>query len=70
MKPLISKEPIPPELIESKVKDLTTIVFGQRIKPKKCDALFVFSGTHPGHWKRLLKPIIEGCVTKSSSPEE
>ncbi|MGD6803642.1 YdcF family protein [Rossellomorea aquimaris] len=60
MKPLISKEPISPEFTERRVKDLTTIVFGERIEPKKCDALFVFSGTHPGHWKKAVEAYHRG----------
>jgi hypothetical protein len=55
MKPIISKEPKAPEFTEQKIKDLTDIVFGETRELTKCDVLFVFSGTHPGHWEKAIE---------------
>ncbi|WP_421384842.1 YdcF family protein [Bacillus salacetis] len=55
MKPIISKEPEAPSYSEKKIKDLTRIVFGEEKSVKECDALFIFSGTHPGHWEKAIE---------------
>ncbi|MGF2615831.1 YdcF family protein [Rossellomorea vietnamensis] len=64
MKPIISKEPDTPQFTETRVKDLTTIVFGERKELKNCDALFVFSGTHPGHWEKAIEAYQRGLCKK------
>jgi hypothetical protein len=55
MNPIISKEPKAPEFTERKIKDLTEIVFGEQKELTECDVLFVFSGTHPGHWEKAIE---------------
>ncbi|WP_137789113.1 YdcF family protein [Bacillus sp. E(2018)] len=55
MNPIIPKEPIIPEFTESDVEFLTAITFEKELRPQKCDALFVFSGTHSGHWEKVIE---------------
>ncbi|MGM0806105.1 MAG: YdcF family protein [Bacillota bacterium] len=55
MNPIIPKEPVIPDLTESDVELLTVITFDREIRPQKCDALFVFSGTHSGHWEKVIE---------------
>jgi len=55
MKPIIPKEPIVPTLNTQEIEFLTALVFGEKREPKKCDALFVFSGTHAGHWEKTIE---------------
>jgi uncharacterized SAM-binding protein YcdF (DUF218 family) len=64
MKPIISKEPGAPDFSEKKIKDLTEIVFGEKKKKISCDALFVFSGTHPGHWKKAIEAYKKGYCSE------
>jgi uncharacterized SAM-binding protein YcdF (DUF218 family) len=55
MKPIIPKEPIVPELSKEEHVFLTELAFGKETEPKKCDAIFVFSGTHKGHWEKTIE---------------
>ena len=58
MKPIIPKSPeVPKEFSNKEISFLTKSVFGKIIEPQPCDVLFVFSGTHPGHWEKLLRHI-------------
>ncbi|MFD2444118.1 YdcF family protein [Bacillus sp. CGMCC 1.16607] len=63
-KPIIPKEPIVPELKPEQISELTNIVFGHNIKPEPCDAIFVFSGTHPGHWEKTIEAYKKGLSKK------
>lgn len=55
MKPLISKEPVIPDLNEMDVDFLTALTFEKEAIPQKCDALFIFSGIHSGHWEKAIE---------------
>ncbi len=55
MNPVIPKEPVVPELNEKEIAFLTKIIFEELIQPKKCEALFIFSGTHQGHWNKAIE---------------
>ncbi len=55
MNPIIPKEPIIPDLTKIDVELLTAITFGKEVRTQKCDALFVFSGTHSGHWEKAIE---------------
>ncbi|WP_226537211.1 YdcF family protein [Fictibacillus halophilus] len=74
MKPLISKEPENvPELTTAQIDWLTDIVFYYDGKPEPCDAVFVFGGTHPGHWEKTIEAYRSGLsslfiVTGGVSP--
>lgn len=74
MKPLIAKEPeYIPELIREQIDWLSDIVFYKDEKPEPCDAVFVFGGTHPGHWKKAIEAYHTGLgntfiVTGGVSP--
>ncbi len=47
---VLAKEPAPPEFTAAQVEVLTEVVFLPERAPSPCDAIFVFAGTHPGHW--------------------
>lgn len=64
MKPIIPKEPIVPELTTDEVEYLTNLTFGEITEPKKCDALFVFSGTHKGHWEKTIEAYKNNYINK------
>lgn len=64
MKPIIPKEPIVPSLNSQEIEYVTTLVFGEEIEPKKCDVLFVFSGTHSGHWEKTIEAYNKGLSDK------
>ncbi len=55
MNPIIPKEPIIPDLTKNDVELLTAITFEKEVRPQKCDALFIFSGTHSGHWEKAIE---------------
>ncbi|MGF3105972.1 YdcF family protein [Rossellomorea sp. DUT-2] len=55
MKPLIPKEPIIPHLNQEEICFLTKVTFEDVVPPKECDALFIFSGTHQGHWEKAIE---------------
>ena len=62
MKPIISKTPDVPKLSKEEVAFLTEVAFGQFISPQACDALFVFGGTHAGHWEKAIEAYQLGLV--------
>ncbi|EHN59487.1 YdcF family protein [Oenococcus kitaharae] len=64
MHPIIPKSPEVPDLTEAEIDFLTNVVFGPKKEIKKCDALFVFSGTHPGHWEKALEAYKQTGVKK------
>jgi uncharacterized SAM-binding protein YcdF (DUF218 family) len=74
MKPIIAKEPEKvPELTKEQIDWLTDIVFYYDDIPELCDAVFVFGGTHPGHWEAAIKAYQTGLsrtfvVTGGVSP--
>lgn len=55
MRPVIPKESEMPQLNEKQLKQVTELTFFQSIQPKRCDAIFIFSGTHPGHWEKAIE---------------
>ncbi|OIU72047.1 YdcF family protein [Rossellomorea aquimaris] len=55
MKPIIKKEIDMPQLSPAQIDYITELTFGQIKKTKPCDAIFVFAGTHPGHWEKAIK---------------
>lgn len=64
MKPIIPKTPEVPELTKDDIAFLTEITFGPKKAIKNCDALFIFSGTHPGHWEKAISAYQNGYVNK------
>lgn len=64
MKPIISKEPSIPVLNKEDVAYLTEIVFGPKTEQMSADAIFVFSGTHPGHFQKALEAYQAGLAKK------
>jgi hypothetical protein len=72
MQPQIPKDPVVPDLTEVQINELTDIVFlSKEILP--CDAIFVFGGTHPGHWEATIDAYNRGLgkmiiVTGGVSP--
>jgi hypothetical protein len=72
-KPIIPKEPIVPTLNIHQIERLTNITFLEEIAPEPCDAIFVFAGTHPGHWEKTIEAYNKGLskqiiVTGGVSP--
>lgn len=55
MKPIIPKESVMPELSLEEMSYVTSIVFGEEETPEICDVLFIYSGTHPGHWEKAIE---------------
>jgi uncharacterized SAM-binding protein YcdF (DUF218 family) len=55
MKPIIHKEIEMPALNQKQLEYITEMTFSRRETIRKCDAIFVFSGTHPGHWEKAIK---------------
>lgn len=77
MKPIIPKTPAVPSLSQEEIGFLTSLTFGEQRIPQVCDALFVFGGTHAGHWEKaseayklgLVKQIIvTGGVSPTGTP--
>ncbi|KXT77501.1 hypothetical protein STRDD11_02561 [Streptococcus sp. DD11] len=65
MRPIIPKSPEAPENFSEEETDfLTTVTFGEKVEPQACDVLFVFSGTHPGHWEKAIEAYQKGYVKK------
>ncbi|MDQ0222825.1 uncharacterized SAM-binding protein YcdF (DUF218 family) [Streptococcus moroccensis] len=60
MKPIIPKSPDVPDLSAEDILFLTEVTFGPSIAPSPCDVLFVFSGTHPGHWEKAIEAYQKG----------
>ncbi|WP_064093532.1 YdcF family protein [Rossellomorea aquimaris] len=55
VKPILSKEPHFPEMDTHQISWLTQLTFGNKTTPSPCDAIFIFSGTHPGHWEKAIE---------------
>jgi uncharacterized SAM-binding protein YcdF (DUF218 family) len=74
LEPFIAKEPENvPELSKEQIEWLTEVVFFSDEKPELCDAVFVFGGTHPGHWEKAIEAYHTGLgsvfiVTGGVSP--
>ena len=65
MKPIIPKSPeVPKEFSNKEISFLTQSVFGKIIESQPCDVLFVFSGTHPGHWEKAIEAYQKGYVRR------
>lgn len=65
MKPMISKTPdVPSQLTQEEIDFLTQVTFYEEVSPQKCDVLFIFSGTHPGHWEKAIEAYQKGYVDK------
>lgn len=64
LKSLISKMPPVPKLTQNDVAFLTEMTFGKECSPTRCDVLFVFSGTHPGHWETAIEAYQKGFSKK------
>ncbi|KUO97209.1 YdcF family protein [Ferroacidibacillus organovorans] len=62
--PLIPKEPIVPDLTSKQIEQLTDITFLPDVTPVLSDAVFVFGGTHPGHWERPIEAYKKGLSKK------
>lgn len=61
--PIIPKSPEAPETFSPEERVfLTETTFGLVCEPSVCDALFVFSGTHPGHWEKAIEAWQKGYV--------
>lgn len=59
----IPKEPPVPALTEEQIAIMTEAVFLEEVAAKpKCDVLFVFSGTHPGHWETAIAAYRDGLA--------
>lgn len=56
----IPKYPEVPKLTNKQIEHITEIVFFNEIKPKKCDAIFIFGGSHPGNWQKPLEAYQNG----------
>ncbi len=70
---LIPKEPPVPKLTERQIEQLTEVVFLPTAVLKPCEVIFVFGGTHPGHWDKALEAYRMGLgpciiVTGGVSP--
>ncbi|MET3558462.1 uncharacterized SAM-binding protein YcdF (DUF218 family) [Streptococcus rupicaprae] len=64
MKPIISKTPAVPKMSQKDIEYLTDLIFGPGCEPALCDALFIFSGTHHGHWQKAIEAYKKGyCQT-------
>ncbi len=60
----LPKEPaLPPNLL-AYADALTSAVFLDEIAPSPCDVLFVFGGTHPGHWQTALRAYRSGYAER------
>ncbi|MCY7210539.1 YdcF family protein [Streptococcus sp. IsoGale021] len=65
MRPIIPKSPeVPKEFSAKEISFLTKSVFGEIIGPQPCDVLFVFSGTHPGHWEKAIEAYQKSYVRR------
>lgn len=64
MKPIIPKTPEVPDLTNEEIAFLTWVTFGEELKPEKSDVLFLFSGTHPGHWEKTIEAFHKGYINK------
>ena len=65
MKPIILKSSeVSKEFSDKEISFLTKSVFGEIIEPQPSDVLFVFSGTHPGHWEKAIEAYQKGYVRR------
>lgn len=64
LKPIIAKNPSVPKLTAKEIDFLSDTVFGPQKQVNSCDTLFVFSGTHPGHWKKTLEAYNKNNIKK------
>ncbi|WP_313019770.1 YdcF family protein [Macrococcoides bohemicum] len=64
MKPIIPKTPEVPTLSNEEIEFLTYVTFGEKVSPEKSDILFLFSGTHPGHWEKSIEAYKKGYIQK------
>ncbi|MBY6036496.1 YdcF family protein [Fictibacillus nanhaiensis] len=63
MKPGIEKEPVNvPQMNEKQLTWLTDVIFGEEENAVVCDAVFVFGGTHPGHWEKAVEIYEKGLA--------
>lgn len=63
MKPIIPKAPEAPKEFSLEERHfLTETTFLPSVEPEKCDVLFIFSGTHPGHWEKAIEAWEKGYV--------
>lgn len=46
------------------MKQLTEITFGQKREVSSCEDIFVFSGTHSGHWEKAIEAYQNGFASK------
>lgn len=60
MKPVIPKAPTMPELAQHEWNEIEEVVFGEVKTPRRCDVLFIYSGTHPGHWEKAIEAYHNG----------
>jgi hypothetical protein len=63
-KPLIPKEIVVPPLNSDQIEALTNIIFMKYRTPEPCDVMFVFGGTHPGHWEKAIEAYRKGLSKK------
>ncbi len=47
-------------LRKKQIDQITEIVFLKEITTQKCDAIFVFGGSHPGNWQAPLEAYRQG----------
>lgn len=57
---VIPKYPDVPTLTKKQIDQITEITFLKETTPQKCDAIFVFGGSHPGNWQAPLKAYQQG----------
>ncbi|MGN7358117.1 YdcF family protein [Paenibacillus sp. SAF-054] len=60
-------------ITKHQIERLTEITFSEYIEPTRCDAIFIFAGTHPGHWEKAIEAYRSGfgqhlIVTGGVSP--
>lgn len=61
---MIAKEPNTPNFTADQIRELTEIVFLEKKQPSPCDAIFVFGGTHSGHWEKAIEAYKKGLGNK------
>lgn len=61
----ISKEPPVPILNDDQVATITEAVFMKEVVDMStCDVIFVFGGTHPGHWRTAISAYKKGLGSR------
>lgn len=61
----IPKEPPVPELNAEQIAIMTEAVFLEEAAARpKCDVMFVFGGTHPGHWETAIAAYKSGLAPR------